>query len=319
MAQLTAGRPRVIRSPRNEVCAGIRRNGLRLVLARGRLDLYWHQYRPGTSLCAILDQRPLRRFSLPFPGYAAIRAPSHTRIRVFRPGNGTAGHPVAVGQSACRSRHPRRTNRRRLMALPDYSMRQLLEAGVHFGHQAHRWNPKMGEYIFGVRNNIHIIDLAQTVPMLHQALQAVSRHRRQGRAHPVRRHQAPGAGRNRGSREEERAILRQFALARRHADQLEDDLRIDLPPAQARGDALLERGAGLHQEGAPRSAARARQARSLARRHQGHGRPARHAVRDRHQQGRHRDQGSAAPEYSGRRDRRHQLRSERDHLRGARQ
>ncbi len=60
------------------------------------------------------------------------------------------------------------------MALPDYSMRQLLEAGVHFGHQAHRWNPKMGNFIFGTRNNIHIIDLAQTVPMLHQALQAVS-------------------------------------------------------------------------------------------------------------------------------------------------
>ena len=60
------------------------------------------------------------------------------------------------------------------MALPDYSMRQLLEAGVHFGHQAHRWNPKMGEYIFGVRNNIHIIDLAQSVPMLHRALEAVS-------------------------------------------------------------------------------------------------------------------------------------------------
>jgi small subunit ribosomal protein S2 len=60
------------------------------------------------------------------------------------------------------------------MSLPDYSMRQLLEAGVHFGHQAHRWNPKMGQYIFGTRNNIHIVDLAQTVPMLHQALQAVS-------------------------------------------------------------------------------------------------------------------------------------------------
>jgi small subunit ribosomal protein S2 len=60
------------------------------------------------------------------------------------------------------------------MALPDYSMRQLLEAGVHFGHQAHRWNPKMADYIFGARNNIHIIDLAQTVPMLHRALQAVS-------------------------------------------------------------------------------------------------------------------------------------------------
>lgn len=60
------------------------------------------------------------------------------------------------------------------MALPDFSMRQLLEAGVHFGHQAHRWNPKMKDHIFGVRNNIHIIDLAQSVPALHRALAAVS-------------------------------------------------------------------------------------------------------------------------------------------------
>lgn len=59
------------------------------------------------------------------------------------------------------------------MALPDYSMRQLLEAGVHFGHQTHRWNPKMGSYIYGSRNGIHIIDLSQTVPLLHQALVAV--------------------------------------------------------------------------------------------------------------------------------------------------
>jgi len=60
------------------------------------------------------------------------------------------------------------------MALPDYSMRQLLEAGVHFGHQTSRWNPKMATYIFGARNNIHIIDLAQTVPLLDQALKLVS-------------------------------------------------------------------------------------------------------------------------------------------------
>jgi len=60
------------------------------------------------------------------------------------------------------------------MALPAYNMRQLLEAGVHFGHQSHRWNPKMQNFIFGARNNIHIIDLAQTVPMLHQGLLAVS-------------------------------------------------------------------------------------------------------------------------------------------------
>ena len=60
------------------------------------------------------------------------------------------------------------------MALPAFNMRQLLEAGVHFGHQTHRWNPKMGAFIFGTRNKIHIIDLAQTVPLLHQALVAVS-------------------------------------------------------------------------------------------------------------------------------------------------
>ena len=59
------------------------------------------------------------------------------------------------------------------MALPEFSMRQLLEAGVHFGHQTHRWNPKMAPFIFGARNNIHIVDLAQTVPLLHQALVAV--------------------------------------------------------------------------------------------------------------------------------------------------
>lgn len=60
------------------------------------------------------------------------------------------------------------------MALPEFTMRQLLEAGVHFGHQTHRWNPKMKSYIFGSRANVHILDLAQTVPLLHQALKAVS-------------------------------------------------------------------------------------------------------------------------------------------------
>ena len=60
------------------------------------------------------------------------------------------------------------------MALPDFTMRQLLEAGVHFGHQTHRWNPKMRNYIYGSRNGIHIIDLSQTVPLLHQALVAVA-------------------------------------------------------------------------------------------------------------------------------------------------
>ena len=59
------------------------------------------------------------------------------------------------------------------MALPDFSMRQLLEAGVHFGHQTQRWNPRMAPYIYGERNGIHIMDLTQTVPMLDAALNVI--------------------------------------------------------------------------------------------------------------------------------------------------
>lgn len=59
------------------------------------------------------------------------------------------------------------------MALPEFSMRQLLEAGVHYGHQTARWNPRMGEFIYGDRNGIHIVDLTQTVPMLDTALKVV--------------------------------------------------------------------------------------------------------------------------------------------------
>lgn len=59
------------------------------------------------------------------------------------------------------------------MPMPTFTMRQLLEAGVHFGHHTRRWNPKMSPYIFGVRNGVHIIDLEQTVPMLHRAMVAV--------------------------------------------------------------------------------------------------------------------------------------------------
>jgi small subunit ribosomal protein S2 len=59
------------------------------------------------------------------------------------------------------------------MALPDFTMRQLLEAGVHYGHQTQRWNPKMAEFIYGERNGIHIVDLTQTVPLLDQALKVI--------------------------------------------------------------------------------------------------------------------------------------------------
>src|SRR3569623_85863 len=117
------------------------------------------------------EYRPRKALiSLRLAEIALYTAPSHTEAWLTRPSGGSRG----VNALFC-SHASGGTNRRiRTMALPDFTMRQLLEAGVHFGHQSHRWNPKMAPYIFGARNNIHIVDLAQTVPMLHQALQAVS-------------------------------------------------------------------------------------------------------------------------------------------------
>ncbi|MCY4035441.1 MAG: 30S ribosomal protein S2 [Hyphomicrobiales bacterium] len=66
------------------------------------------------------------------------------------------------------------------MAIPDFTMRELLDAGVHFGHQRHRWNPKMDPYLFGVRNNVHIIDLTHTMPLLHRALAVARETTREG-------------------------------------------------------------------------------------------------------------------------------------------
>jgi small subunit ribosomal protein S2 len=81
--------------------------------------------------------------------------------------------PSGAGKPVTSSAADQPEKERQGMALPDFTMRQLLEAGVHFGHQTHRWNPKMKSYIYGSRNGIHIIDLAQTVPLLHQALVSV--------------------------------------------------------------------------------------------------------------------------------------------------
>jgi len=81
------------------------------------------------------------------------------------------GKPLTMGRA---DTSPRRKPEKEMhMALPEFTMRQLLEAGVHFGHQTQRWNPRMGPFIYGARNGIHIMDLTQTVPMLDQALQAI--------------------------------------------------------------------------------------------------------------------------------------------------
>ena len=80
------------------------------------------------------------------------------------------------------------------------TMRELLEAGVHFGHQTRRWNPKMRRFIFGERAGIYIIDLQKTIALLEEAYDVRARHRRARRHRPVRRHEEAGAGRRRGAR-----------------------------------------------------------------------------------------------------------------------
>ena len=73
------------------------------------------------------------------------------------------------------------------------SMREMLEAGVHFGHQTRFWNPKMAPYIYGHRNKIHIINLEKTQPLFEDAMKFVRQLAAQARHDPVDRHQAPGA------------------------------------------------------------------------------------------------------------------------------
>ena len=199
------------------------------------------------------------------------------------------------------------------MALPDFSMRQLLEAGVHFGHQKHRWNPKMAPYIYGVRNNIHIIDLAQTVPMLHRALRGGERRGRPGG-------RVLFVGTKRQAAEPITAAAKRSAQyyvnARWLGGMLTNWKTISRSIQRLREleHAARRRGPGPHQEGAPDAHPRARQAREGARRHQGHGRRARPALRHRHQQGSDRHPGGEPPRHSGGGDRQFQLRSGQHHL-----
>jgi small subunit ribosomal protein S2 len=99
-------------------------------------------------------------------------ANSHAGLRDFGFSMNLKIAPVLIKRSTTL----RRYNRKRkdyIMTLPTFTMRELLQAGVHFGHHPRRWNPKMAQYLFGVRNDIHIINLEKTVPMFHQAIQAV--------------------------------------------------------------------------------------------------------------------------------------------------
>ena len=121
----------------------------------------------------VLHSRPVRDLipSRQNPSPAPPRRGAHTRTVPDRDGAG----PATRWPTGPRRRRPRRNRTdRRSLTVPSVSMRQLLEAGVHFGHQTRRWNPKMKPFIFAERNGIHIIDLAQTVQRLDVALEFVS-------------------------------------------------------------------------------------------------------------------------------------------------
>jgi small subunit ribosomal protein S2 len=110
-------------------------------------------------------------------------------------------------------------------------MKELLEAGVHFGHQTKRWNPKMKEYIFGERNGIYIIDLQKTLKLFKEASKFVTELCASGKTILFRRHQAPGAG-SRGRRGQPRGYaVHQPALAGRSAHQLGDGAEVGEAPS----------------------------------------------------------------------------------------
>jgi small subunit ribosomal protein S2 len=112
--------------------------------------------------------QPVSLANLIFPPYTP---PYLTRgMMPIRAGNGPFDIPVMAPPST----PAEEITGRRIIMIPQFTMRQLLEAGVHFGHQTHRWNPKMQNFLFGSRNKIHIIDLSKTVPLLHQAVVVAS-------------------------------------------------------------------------------------------------------------------------------------------------
>ena len=145
------------------------------------------------------------------------------------------GRPPGMSLKEDRVVHRRRatpTATRRSVAAT-VSMKELLEAGVHFGHQTRRWNPKMKEFIFGERNGIYIIDLQKTHELLQDALQFVQDLAAAGQDRPVRRHQAAGPGGDRRGGPALRHALRERALAGRAAHQLRDHPQEPRPPARS--------------------------------------------------------------------------------------
>ena len=193
------------------------------------------------------------------------------------------------------------------MAAPTVTMQQLIEAGAHFGHQTHRWNPRMKPYIFGARNGVHIIDLSQTVPLFARALDFVAATVRAGGkvlfVGTKRQAQEPIA-------EAARACGQHFVNHRWLGGMLTNWKTISgsIKRLKTLEEQLSGDTSGPDQEGSAPAHPRARQARAVARRHPRHGRHSRRDVRDRRQQGRAGDQGSQRARHPGRRGARFQRR-----------
>ena len=195
------------------------------------------------------------------------------------------------------------------------SMRELLEAGVHFGHQTRRWNPKMRRFIFGERGGIYIIDLQKTLESARGGGRLRPQRRRARRHGPVRRHQEAGPGRRRGGGQAHRDAVRQPPLARRPAHQLAHDLGADRAPARAAPAARRGPARPAPAQGADRDAGRAREARGEPRRRRGHAQAARRDLHRRPAQGAARGARGAPARDAGDRARRHELRPGRGRLR----
>ena len=207
--------------------------------------------------------RPRHAPSTPAPANRG-RPGAHTRIstpqgRCPPTGRRRAGTrpPTGIRGGTTAGGHP----------VPTVSMRQLLEAGVHFGHQTRRWNPKMKPYIFAERNGIHIIDLAQTVKRLDTALEYVTETVARGESvlfvGTKKQAQEPvDAG-----GDPRRPAVRHQALARRHADQLRHHQEAHRPARPARGPAARRRLRPPPQEGGRAAHRGAQQAPGDARRH----------------------------------------------------
>ena len=245
----------------------------RASLGRGRAG--WPPHRPGRPRTRPPTRRPLHG------GGATLRRPHERRHRPHDAQRAVTELTRATGPIGTVPRRrierppsgPRHTRSaevrtdRRSYPVPTVSMRQLLEAGIHFGHQTRRWNPKMRPFIFAERNGIHIIDLAQTVKRLDVALDAVREIGRPRRVGALRRHQEAGPGAHRPGGGPGRSAVGEQALARRHADELHHDQEAHRPARAARGAPAGRRLRAHPQEGsgqAHRGAEQARPARSAA-------------------------------------------------------